>query len=354
MHVTFGWGGDADEHLEGGWSVPEKGFTWTLGNKATLVVPNPGPYACRLTLDYGVFAPPNPGFQRVALSIDGQPIATWIAFPFHGSGANLWIRREVLEKAGNPMRIDLELPDAQAPSEVHPGQRDTRRLGLSMRSLDIEPLVEPLIDANETTLARMAESMESLGRTCEFGLVQRHCGSEPLGLLRFSTSTVRSLLAGLEARFAGIGQDMTFDNYNNEWMSSDKRYGFIAHTYQNVQHVTEDYMRRSEARRLPWLANKLIADLEGAEKLFVYQGDTAQTAAEGQIILTALRRYNPRNTLLLVLANPERSGQVEWHSDGLMIGYLPSLTDAIHVADLKVEPWVKIVKAAHFLYTHQA
>jgi hypothetical protein len=313
-----------------------------------VVVPNPGPFACRLTLEYGAFIPPNPGFQRVALSIDGQPVATWIVT--RAATAHFWIRREVLEKAGNPMRIDLELPDSRSPNEAFPGNGDVRQLGLAMQSIDIEPI----FDANETTIAEMAGRMESLGRNCEFGLVQRHCGIEPLGLLRFTTSPVQALLAALEARFEGVGQDMAFDIHNNEWMAHDKRYGFFAHTGQLLTNMDADQIRRSEARRLPWLANKLIADLEAAEKLFVYQGDRAQTPLEGEVILAALRRYNPANMLLLILADPGRSGQVERHGDGLLIGYLPVLTDAVEAVESKFEPWVRIVRTAYFLFTQAA
>jgi len=43
---------------------------------------------------------------------------------------------------------------------------------------------------------------ESLGDNCEFGLVQRRCGAEPLGLFRFASigteQVARALEAGLE------------------------------------------------------------------------------------------------------------------------------------------------------------
>src|SRR5216683_6255225 len=39
----------------------------------------------------------------------------------------------------------------------------------------------------------------SLGDNCEFGLVQRRCGAEPLGLFRFATIGPESLVQLLEA-----------------------------------------------------------------------------------------------------------------------------------------------------------
>ena len=46
---------------------------------------------------------------------------------------------------------------------------------------------------------------ESLGQNCEFGLVQRRCGSEPLGLLRFASTPLPHLLAAFEGGFEGLG-----------------------------------------------------------------------------------------------------------------------------------------------------
>src|SRR5260370_7223758 len=44
----------------------------------------------------------------------------------------------------------------------------------------------------------------SLGDNCEFGLVQRRCGAEPLGLFRFATIDVKDLARALEARLPAI------------------------------------------------------------------------------------------------------------------------------------------------------
>ena len=45
---------------------------------------------------------------------------------------------------------------------------------------------------------------ESLGDNCEFGLVQRKAGAEPLGLLRFSSAPLPRLVRALRERFDGL------------------------------------------------------------------------------------------------------------------------------------------------------
>ena len=52
--------------------------------------------------------------------------------------------------------------------------------------------------------ARIMDSFESLGDTCEFGFAQRHFGIEPIGLLRWTGAPLPGLLDALGARFAGL------------------------------------------------------------------------------------------------------------------------------------------------------
>jgi hypothetical protein len=57
-------------------------------------------------------------------------------------------------------------------------------------------------DAEE--LRALFRRFESLGMTCEFGLVQRQLGLEPLGLLRFASITPDNLIALLNSDLAGV------------------------------------------------------------------------------------------------------------------------------------------------------
>jgi hypothetical protein len=45
--------------------------------------------------------------------------------------------------------------------------------------------------------AQLMLRFEALGQNCEFGVVQRHYGAEPLGLLRFSSTPLHLLVAAL-------------------------------------------------------------------------------------------------------------------------------------------------------------
>ena len=45
---------------------------------------------------------------------------------------------------------------------------------------------------------------ESLGDNCEFGLFQRMCNAEPLGLFRFAGGYLPEIIRGLNSGFSGL------------------------------------------------------------------------------------------------------------------------------------------------------
>src|SRR5205823_11747678 len=76
---------------------------------------------------------------------------------------------------------------------------------------------------------------ESLGESCEFGLVQRRCEAEPLGLFRFASAPLPKLLAALGADFVGFGEpdalDVALSANGREYMIKDKRFGLLYHAW---------------------------------------------------------------------------------------------------------------------------
>lgn len=177
---------------------------------------------------------------------------------------------------------------------------------------------------------------ESIGERCDFGAVQRHFGAEPLGLLRFAWCRLDPLLAALADRFAAVGtvEDTRFERYGDETILRMTKYGLIFHTF--VYGIDDEPADRREAfyerqrRRLRFLKDKLIGDLERPEKIFVYStGDTASDDDAARLF-AALRVFG-NNTLLFV--RPARSGRaagtVEMLRDGLIAGYYPGLTNFV-------------------------
>jgi tetratricopeptide (TPR) repeat protein len=200
--------------------------------------------------------------------------------------------------------------------------------------------------AGDIPTSELMLSFESLGERCDFGAVQRKFGVEPLGLLRFAFSKLDSLIAGLEDRFAAVGtvEDTGFELYNDESILYMKKYGLVFHTFvYEKEHATEEkrnVFRQRQRRRLAFLKDKLIADLEDPQKIYIYSSDERVTDADAKRLFQALRAYGP-NKLLYV--RPTRRGRpvgtVETLEDGLYAGYYPGLVDFVEGGQPPFEVW---------------
>src|SRR5207237_2882630 len=117
---------------------------------------------------------------------------------------------------------------------------------------------------------------ESLGENCEFGLVQRRCGAEPLGLFRFASAPLPKLLAALEARFEGLSNpenlEVQLSSNGREYLVTDKKFQLLYHAWVQADEMTAEEVHRREVRRLPLLVRKLAEELGRAEKIFVFHG----------------------------------------------------------------------------------
>jgi hypothetical protein len=108
---------------------------------------------------------------------------------------------------------------------------------------------------------------ESLGDNCEFGLVQRHCGAEPLALFCFATIEVSSLVLALEAgcQMSPIRAiDIVLNNgsFVADHRGYDIMYGYTAFDKRDP---AAEKIRALMLPRLNFLARKLREILAGGK-----------------------------------------------------------------------------------------
>jgi capsular polysaccharide biosynthesis protein len=196
-------------------------------------------------------------------------------------------------------------------------------------------------------------AFESLGDNCEFGLVQRWAGAEPLGLLRFAGITLDRLLQGLKEEFSGVGTADTLEIYlageaPREYMVHETSLDIKYHTNITEAQIGPEELRQREARRLGFLRRKMLADLASGEKIWVWREMTAADAERLRPLVKLLRRFGP-NTLLWVVAADEghAPGTLERLDEGFLKGYVERLAAYADATDISPESWYVMLEKAY-------
>ena len=286
--IKFGHQGDETHHLGAGWSAPEAGYRWMVGSESEFWLENPGPGdGFVLEVDLSPFrAPPALLAQRLAVEVRGSVVGRSVVTNRRTIGYR--VPSELVAGKG-PVRIVFRHPDAARPVD-RGSERDERRLALSVRSLKLFRIAGDMsrftleggqgmsiseIEAQTGTPAQeFMLHFESLGDNCEFGLVQRRCGAEPLGLLRFTNLRLDDLVRGVRTGFEGLGEleNLEFSlgsGSRREYAMRDKRFALTFHTFLYEGEVDENTLPRQQSIRLKFLRRKILEDFANGEKIFV-------------------------------------------------------------------------------------
>ena len=241
----------------------------------------------------------------------------------------------------------------RAPEQWRGGQP----LGLMMHSLRVFRLPPPSqphapgrAAGRRPTIPRkaLAERFESLGQGCHFGLVQRQCGAEPLGLLRFVDTTTAHLYEGLVAGFHGVGAPGRLELFHTDdaqpgyrWEHSD--YHLLYDTRLRVDETSPHAVLLAQSRRLAFLQRKFTEDLHAGDKIFVLTRGDCLTAPEALAIFCALRLHGPGTLLWTVFGDAAAAGCVDALMPGFLRGHLGD-TDSHRYASLGA--WLKVMANA--------
>lgn len=202
-------------------------------------------------------------------------------------------------------------------------------------------------------------AFESLGDNCEFGLVQRHAGVEPLALLRFAGVSIERLVAGLKSGFAGLGSiDTITVRPGGEPLHRGAREYFVHeaslnmryHTFRLEDEIDPIELRQSEAKRLGFLRRKILEDLAVGAKIWVWRAWGMTDPAEVQPLVNALRILGPNILLWVVGADDQHSpGKVERLDHDFLKGYVERLAPYENATDIRPASWFEVCQAAYNL-----
>ena len=191
--------------------------------------------------------------------------------------------------------------------------------------------------------AAILGAFENLGENCELALAQRHYGVElPLTLLRWAGTTYAKLLHGLETGFDGLGHPLSTEVV---WDTIDYRLrtpylNFHTTVSQRRDSVGEAEILHTGCATLRLLRRKLLHDIAGARRVFVFQGgDPNFGQDEMHQLHAALRRIGPARLLCVTLKPADQPGaRVERLAEGLYAGYL----DRFVIPDGPFDEWLTL------------
>ncbi len=214
--------------LVSGWAEPEPPHTWAIGPESVFDLRCPRVAGDR-QIEFHVVpfvADPAPATQQMNVFINGRQIG---CENLHGPACLGFRLPHAVFGDAERLTVRLRCPDATAPASVG-NSTDPRPLTFMFKEIRVravEPEVpfqrllrHPAFTSRYTdsaadraivrgltalSLAELALQFESLGINCLFGLFQRRCGVEPLGLLRFAGLHYPDLVDGIESAFNGIG-----------------------------------------------------------------------------------------------------------------------------------------------------
>jgi hypothetical protein len=273
------------------------------------------------------------------------------------------------------MLVRLEHPDGARPIDLGTSG-DARKLGFAVQAVRFLTLDQPLpqtarrrsdawpeiarspddkaaIVATEAAIdmpvATMLERFASVGDNCEFGIMQRQCGAEPLGLMRFAGAHLPHVIRGVDGGFAGLGEPGDVEPRPGsgawpEWIIHEKRYDLHYHTDIRADLATADYVLADETARLRFLRRLFLEDLADGRKIYVCKRtDPPLTQQEVMPLFLALNRHAPSRLLWVVLADDAHpAGTVVEEPPGLMRGHIDRFAPPGRVPALSVPGWLAV------------
>ncbi len=380
--ISLGKSGHSKDVIGPGWSLQEDNCRWMTGGFSVLALPMPmesnaadfmlmlrvTPFTGNGQIDYQrctvVYGAETVAKVKLRAAYEGTP--TWIGFRIAAEAV-------VSEK----LAILFFHPDAASP-QYFGISADSRELAIAVDEVVLLPVTEAdelmgwrgrtgqfvSNDWREQALVAdwkgIASNFQSVGQNCEFGLTQRLCEAEPLGLFRFAGTLQDALIRCLRSEFSELTDEQKMNiitpQLNNDYIVHYQSLNMVFHTYVSTDlNVDVDALRRGELTRLSMLVRLFREDLEDGEKVFVLtRRDLPLDEFEVLPVISLMRRYNPKAALLWVtVAGPDERhlvGQCEIIGNNLLKGYIDRFVEARPEGEdwstISLECWKDIMVSA--------
>jgi hypothetical protein len=185
---------------------------------------------------------------------------------------------------------------------------------------------------------------ESLGDSCELGMVQRRFGAEPLSLLRWTATPPDRLGLAINERFAAIGDpaEIELDEISGEYVTRVPRYNMFAHTFSLASATPADQFHAAQCKRMAYLRDKLLENFDSGEKILTY-GSAGLDESSIRELYDAVGRVAPRAILLCVRTADESQPAGSVRREGnLLVGTISRFS----TTNIAFDDWLSVCRAA--------
>ena len=355
--LEFRADGDGLPLLGRGWSEPEASYVWGTGDFSGLSLPVAESHPAYVVV---LAVRPIERWQRVAFWSGGTLLGVHLVT--EATRVSIGVARDLV--VGGRIELVMTHYDRVRACDLGGGGgEDVRLLSVALSRAEIHgstrvPVLGRAAERPALPDAALLGCFQSLGDNCEFGLVQRHLGADPLHLLRFAGINLRNLLLGLNSEFDGLDDAallslrLSGEPGEQEFILLHDSYGLNSHTFQH-EHTAEAATVLARSRQKLALQRRMfLEDLEDAEKIFVLKRNDSLELAEVLPVWSCLRGYGD-NTLLYVVAADagHLPGTVERRAPGLLCGYIDRFAPYDDAHNLFDECWLSICRNAHALWS---
>jgi hypothetical protein len=217
-----------------------------------------------------------------------------------------------------------------------------------------------LVDApHPESLRDIMLRFESLGDNCEFGLVQRRAGAEPLDFLRFAgfyvaaEDLLQQTIKALTNEFSGIGDPTSIvcelhgDRQPREYMIRDVEWRLMYHSGLHEDEIDPDVLRSQQGPALCFRRRVILANMKAAERVFVWKSSVGSPESKVRELLACLKRHGPNLLLWVSIEDDDHpAGLVEYAGSGLLKGYVRRFAPYAAAEDIEFESWYAMCRNA--------
>jgi hypothetical protein len=210
----------------------------------------------------------------------------------------------------------------------------------------------------------LLESFESFGDNCEFGFVRNAHDARTIGLFKFASTSIDSLIDVLTTRFSALTLpdrvDLTVELRSpahrrfSEYVVVLHAYGIEYHAGALKEESTFEEVEANQRKRVALLSRKMIEDLEEGAKIFVFKSRSIAPRSKVDELVSRMREYGPATLLWITPCEDGRPpGRVEEVHDGLLRGYVDRFASYDDASAFSPLFWDAICRNAYRLWSRR-